>query len=235
MWAIKTPGLPWSPSNWLPNTASESQINLHSACLKVSSSFKHCRAFQVCVVTPFIAHERDSERPKSQGTLSSLLYSVCLFALPQHKQQPRQSQRSPLLLRPDFLERAFNFWVATSLVFELVQPRFFPCFPPLDTYHTFSVFPYLFVGVDSGSGWERAKYAHVPGEWLISCTEFTLEENAPLILFLQTINRHFRMLPGLQRILDIDLIWGERLLPWSWSSSSIVHSKSANFSLPSDM
>ena len=86
VWVIKTPGLPWSPSNWLPNTASESHIILHSACLKVSSRLKHCWAFQVCAVTPFITHERDSRRPKSQGTLSSLLYSVCLFILPQHKQ-----------------------------------------------------------------------------------------------------------------------------------------------------
>lgn len=54
----------------------------------------------------------------------------------------------------------------------------------------FSVFLYLFVGVDSGSGWERAKYSHIPGEWVISCTGFTLQENAPLILFLAAINSY---------------------------------------------
>lgn len=57
-------------------------------------------------------------------------------------------------------------------------------------YQTFPVFPYLFVGVDSGSGWERAKYSPIPGEWVTSCTEFTLQENASLILLLATINSH---------------------------------------------
>lgn len=86
VWVIKKPGLPWSPFNRLPNTVSESHKILQSACLKVSSGFKHCRAFQVCAVTPFSTHESNSERPKSQGILSSLLYSVCLFILLQHKQ-----------------------------------------------------------------------------------------------------------------------------------------------------
>lgn len=65
--------------------------------------------------------------------------------------------------------------------------QIFPRFSPLDT---FSVFPYLFVGVNSGSVWERAKYSHKPGEWVISCTEFTFQENAALILLLATINSH---------------------------------------------
>lgn len=54
----------------------------------------------------------------------------------------------------------------------------------------FSVFPYLFFGVNSGSIWERTKYSHKPEEWVISCTEFTFQENAPLIPLLATINKH---------------------------------------------
>lgn len=67
---------------------------------------------------------------------------------------------------------------------------FFPLLSTLRHSHTFSVFPYLFVGVDSGSGSERAQYSDIPGEWVISCTEFTLQENAPLILLLAAINSH---------------------------------------------
>lgn len=70
----------------------------------------------------------------------------------------------------------------------LLWDRVFSLLSILRHYHVFHFS--IPVGVDFGSGWERAKYSPIPGEWVISCTEFTLQENSPLILLLAAIKSH---------------------------------------------